>query len=88
MLSAYRFGVFAVDLNKGLHLDYNLASISLHNTSPPMNPAEVSNLQTAFAYQSDILKGYQEHLGKLQAANEYLTHYLQSLSPTMNLIRR
>ncbi len=33
---------------------------SLQNTSPTMNPAEVSNLQTAFAYQGELLKGYQE----------------------------
>ncbi|KAI2653719.1 Retrotransposon-derived protein PEG10 [Labeo rohita] len=48
-----------------------------------MDPAEVSNLQAAFAYQSDILKGYQEQLGKLQAANDYLTQYIRSLPPAM-----
>ncbi|KAK3568318.1 hypothetical protein QTP86_003923 [Hemibagrus guttatus] len=51
------------------------------NTSPPMNPAEVSNLQAAFAYQSGVLREYQDQLTKAQAANEYLTQHLQSLPP-------
>ncbi|KAK3526056.1 hypothetical protein QTP70_014676 [Hemibagrus guttatus] len=46
-----------------------------------MNPAEVSNLQAAFAYQSDVLREYQDQLTKAQAANEYLTQHLRSLSP-------
>ncbi len=54
---------------------------SLQNTSPTMNPAEVSNLQTAFAYQSELLKGYQEQLANLQSVNEHLTHYIRSLPP-------
>lgn len=48
-----------------------------------MDLAEVSNLQAAFAYQSDILKGYQEQLGNLRAANDYLTQYIQSLLPSI-----
>ncbi|MGL4909959.1 MAG: DUF4939 domain-containing protein, partial [Cetobacterium sp.] len=46
-----------------------------------MNPAEVSGLQAAFAYQSELLKGYQEQLAKLQSVNEHLTHYIRSLPP-------
>ncbi len=64
------------------------ASPSLQNTSPPMNPAEVSQLQAAFAYQSEVLKGYQEQLNQLQSANEHLTHYIRSLpSPTPQTLR-
>ncbi len=60
-------------------MDSNTASPSLQNTLPPMNPAEVSQLQADFAYQSEVLKGYQEQLNKLQSANEHLTHYIRSL---------
>ncbi|KAG1926575.1 retrotransposable element [Pimephales promelas] len=64
-------------------MDSNAASASsLQNTSPQLNPAEVSNLQAAFAYQSEVLKGYQEQLTKLQSVNEHLTHYIQSLPST------
>lgn len=65
-------------------MDSNTASASsLQNTSPQLNPAEVSNLQAAFGYQSEVLKGCQYHLTKLQSVNEHLTHYIQSLpSPT------
>jgi len=64
-------------------MDSNAASASsLQNTSPKLNPAEVSNLQAAFAYQSEVLKGYQEQLAKLQSVNEHLTHYIQSLPST------
>lgn len=49
-----------------------------------MNPMEVSNLQAAFAYQSEMLNGYQEQLTKLQSVKEHLTHYIQSL-PTATL---
>ncbi len=63
-------------------MDSHSASASLlQNTSPTMNPAEVSNLQATFAYQSEMLKGYQEQLTKLQSINEHLTHYIQSLPP-------
>ena len=70
--------------NKHPQMDSNAASASsLQNTSPQLNPAEVSNLQAAFAYQSEVLKGYQDQLTKLQSVNEHLTHYIQSLpSPT------
>ncbi|KAI2649352.1 Transposon Tf2-6 polyprotein [Labeo rohita] len=65
-------------------MDSNAASASsLQNTSPPLNPAEVSNLQAAFAYQSELLKSYQEQLTKLQSVNEHLTHYVRSLPPPM-----
>ena len=65
--------------NKLLHMDSHSASASsLQNTSPPLNPAEVSNLQAAFAYQSNMLKEYQEQLTKLQSVNEHLTHYITS----------
>lgn len=73
--------LFAVDFIKTLHMDSNAASASLHNTSPPKNPAEVTNLQAAFAYQSDVLKEYRDQLAKAQAANDYLTQYLRSLPP-------
>ncbi|KAK3540361.1 hypothetical protein QTP70_029552 [Hemibagrus guttatus] len=53
------------------------------NTSPPMNPAEVSNLQAAVAYQSDVLKDYRDQLTKAQAATDYLTQYLRSLPSPM-----
>ncbi len=71
-------------LNKLLLMDSNSASAaSLQNTLPPMNPAEVSNLQAAFAYQNELLKGYQEQLSSLQSINGHLTHYIRSLpSPT------
>ncbi|KAK3553382.1 hypothetical protein QTP70_003555 [Hemibagrus guttatus] len=55
----------------------------IRNTSPPMNPAEVSNLQAAFAYQSDVLKDYRDQLTKAQAATDYLTQYLRSLPSPM-----
>ncbi len=64
------------------------ASTPLQNTSPPMNPAEVSQLQAAFAYQSELLKNYQEQLNKLQSANDHLTHYIRSLpSPSTSTVR-
>ncbi|KAL0173249.1 hypothetical protein M9458_033560, partial [Cirrhinus mrigala] len=63
-------------------MDSTSASASaLQNTSPTMNPAEVANLQAAFAYQSEMLKNYQEQLGKLQSVNEHLTQYVRSLPP-------
>ncbi len=46
-----------------------------------MNPAEVSNLQAAFTYQSKLLKSYQGQLTKLQSVNEHLSHYFQALPP-------
>ncbi|KAL0168697.1 hypothetical protein M9458_036919, partial [Cirrhinus mrigala] len=46
-----------------------------------MNPVDVSNLQAAFAYQSEMLKSYQEQLAKLQSVNEHLTQYIRSLPP-------
>ncbi|KAI2648976.1 Transposon Tf2-9 polyprotein [Labeo rohita] len=65
-------------------MDSNAASApSLQNTLPPLNPAEVSNLQAAFAYQSELLKNYQEQLTKLQSVNEHLTHYVRALPPPM-----
>ncbi|KAL0199172.1 hypothetical protein M9458_007712, partial [Cirrhinus mrigala] len=76
--------MFAVVCNKLPHMDSNAASASpLQNTSPSLNPAEVSNLQAAFAYQSELLKSYQEQLTKLQSVNEHLTHYVRSLPPPM-----
>ncbi|KAK3545878.1 hypothetical protein QTP70_016572 [Hemibagrus guttatus] len=48
-----------------------------------MNPAEVSNLQAAFAYQSDVLKDYRDQLTKAQVATDHLTQYLRSLPPSM-----
>uniref|UniRef100_A0A4W5KFP9 CCHC-type domain-containing protein n=1 Tax=Hucho hucho TaxID=62062 RepID=A0A4W5KFP9_9TELE len=69
-------------LNKPPHLDSNSASAySLRNTSPAMNPAETLDIQAAFAYQSEVLKGYQEQLTTLQSVNEHLTSYIQSLPP-------
>ncbi|KAI2652463.1 Transposon Tf2-8 polyprotein [Labeo rohita] len=63
-------------------MDFTSASASaLQNTSPTVNPAEVANLQAAFAYQSEMLKNYQEQLGKLQSVNEHLTQYIRSLPP-------
>ncbi|RXN25049.1 macrophage mannose receptor 1-like isoform X1 [Labeo rohita] len=35
----------------------------------------------AFAYQSEILKSYQEQLSKLQSVNEHLTQYIRALPP-------
>lgn len=46
----------------------------LQNTSPEINPAEVSQLQAAYAYQSDLLQEFQGQLSSLRAANEHLTH--------------
>ncbi|KAI2647094.1 Transposon Tf2-6 polyprotein [Labeo rohita] len=47
-------------------MDSNSASEpSLQNTLPMMNPAEVSSLQAGFAYQNELLKGYQEQLADL-----------------------
>ncbi len=71
-------------------MDSNTASASpsLQNTLPSMNPVEVSQLQAAFTYQSEVLKGYQEQLNQLQSANEHLTHYIRSLpSPTPQTVR-
>uniref|UniRef100_A0A671LRM1 CCHC-type domain-containing protein n=1 Tax=Sinocyclocheilus anshuiensis TaxID=1608454 RepID=A0A671LRM1_9TELE len=74
---------FPSSINKLLQIDSNTASTSLlQNTLPQLNPAEVSNLQAAFAYQSEVLKGYQDQLDKLQSVNEHLTHYIQSLPST------
>ncbi|KAK3561315.1 hypothetical protein QTP86_030620, partial [Hemibagrus guttatus] len=56
-------------------------SMPRQNTLQPMNPAEVSNLHAVFAYQSDVLREYQDQLTKAQAANEYLTQHLRSLPP-------
>ncbi|KAL0154822.1 hypothetical protein M9458_049085 [Cirrhinus mrigala] len=76
--------MFSVVCNKLPQMDSNAASASsLQNTSPTLNPAEVSNLQAAFAYQSELLKSYQEQLAKLQSVNEHLTHYVRSLPPPM-----
>ncbi|KAL0179864.1 hypothetical protein M9458_025306 [Cirrhinus mrigala] len=76
--------MFSVVCNKLPQMDSNAASApSLQNTSPTLNPAEVSNLQAAFAYQSELLKSYQEQLAKLQSVNEHLTHYIRSLPPPM-----
>ncbi|KAL0152240.1 hypothetical protein M9458_051963 [Cirrhinus mrigala] len=81
-LPAIVFTSFPVYINKRPHMDSNTASASaLQNTSPSMNPAEVSNLQAAFAYQSEMLKSYQEQLTKLQSVNEHLTQYIRSLPP-------
>ncbi|KAL0167369.1 hypothetical protein M9458_039213, partial [Cirrhinus mrigala] len=74
--------LYSAYFNKQPHMDSTSASASsLQNTSPTMNPAEVTNLQAAFAYQSEILKSYQEQLSKLQSVNEHLTQYIRSLPP-------
>lgn len=61
--------------NKLLHMDLiPLTSVSLlENTLPEMDPVEVSQLQAAFAYQSEVLQGFQGQLTNLRAANEHLT---------------
>lgn len=56
-------------------------SVLLQNTLPNMNRADVTSLQAAFAYQSEMLKNYQEQLTKLQSVNEHLTPYIRSLPP-------
>lgn len=61
-------------------MDLDPVASSLQNTSPSMNPANVANLQAAYNFQSDLLQSYQEQLSKLQAVNEHLTHYIQSLT--------
>ncbi|KAI2649034.1 Retrotransposon-derived protein PEG10 [Labeo rohita] len=53
----------------------------LQNTSPTLSPAEVTQLQTAYSFQTEVIKSYQEQLATLQAANEHLTHYIRSLPP-------
>ncbi len=56
-LPAFPYLFVVTAFNKLPHMDSNSASASsLQNTSPPMNPAEVSNLQAAFTYQSEMLK--------------------------------
>lgn len=58
------------------------------NTSPNMDPAEVSQLQAAFTYQSEILSGYQEQLINLRNANDSLTPHIHSLTtPQSSLVR-
>ncbi|KAL0153008.1 hypothetical protein M9458_051687, partial [Cirrhinus mrigala] len=52
---------------------------SSQNTSPHSDPAEVSQLQAALAYQSEMLAGYQEQLMQLKSANDSLTQYIRSL---------
>ncbi len=52
------------------------------NTSPDQNPAELTQLQAAFAYQNELIKDFQGHLSSLRAANEHLMCYIQSLPPT------
>lgn len=51
------------------------------NTSLDMNPAGVSRPRVAFAFQSKMLKGYQELLIAL-LTNEHFTHYIQALLST------
>uniref|UniRef100_A0A673JX42 DUF4939 domain-containing protein n=1 Tax=Sinocyclocheilus rhinocerous TaxID=307959 RepID=A0A673JX42_9TELE len=81
-LPDYRHLFKALTFNKLPLMDSNQTPASLlQNTSPPMNPAEVSNLQTAFSYQAEMLQKYQEQLTKLQTVNEHLTHYIRSLPP-------
>uniref|UniRef100_A0A8C1V5B8 Gypsy retrotransposon integrase-like protein 1 n=1 Tax=Cyprinus carpio TaxID=7962 RepID=A0A8C1V5B8_CYPCA len=55
---------------------------SLQNTSPDQNPAEISHLQAAFAYQNERITEFQAQLSSLRAANEHLTRYIQSLPAT------
>ncbi len=53
--------------------------VPLQNTSPNIDPAEVSQSQAAFAYQSEMLTGYQEQLVCLGNANDNLIQYIRSL---------
>ncbi len=74
-LPEFKFLFYESPFNKLLLMD-SPSVASLQNTSSPMNPTEVSNLQAAFAYQSELMKGYQEQLTNLQSVNEHLTHYI------------
>ncbi|KAI2668506.1 Transposon Tf2-11 polyprotein [Labeo rohita] len=61
---------------------------SSQNTSPHSDPAKVSQLQAALAYQSEMLAGYQEQLMQLRSANDSLTQYIRSLpAPHSTLVR-
>lgn len=68
---------------------YPSPSVSpLQNTSPTLNPDEVSQIQAAYNYQSEILQGFQAQLINLWAVNDHLTHYIQSLLHTgTNLVK-
>ncbi len=55
---------------------------TLQNTLPDQNPAEITQLQAAFAYQNELIKDFQGQLSSLRAANEHLMCYIQSLQPT------
>lgn len=55
---------------------------TLQNTSPDQNPAEMSQLQAAFAYQNEMITEFQTQLTSLRAANDHLTRYIQSLPST------
>ncbi len=72
----------ALTSNKLPLMDSNRTPASLlQNTSLPMDPAEVSNLQAAVSYQTELLQGYQEQLTQQRTINEHLTHYIRSLPP-------
>ncbi len=72
----------ALTSNKLPLTDSNQTPASLlQNTLPTMNPAEVSNLQAAVSYQTEMLQGYQEQLTQLRTTKEHLTHYIRSLPP-------
>lgn len=63
-------------------MDPSIPERSLQNTSPPIDPADVTNLMAAYEQQSTLLQGYQEQLTRLQAINEHLTGYIQALPST------
>ncbi len=72
----------ALTSNKLPLMDSNRTPASLlQNTSPPMDPAEVLNLQAAVSYQTELFQGYQEQLTQQRTINEHLTHYIRSLPP-------
>lgn len=70
--------------NKSLHMDSTTppSQSTLQNTSPDQNPAEMSQLQAAFAYQNEMITEFQTQLTSLRAANDHLTRYIQSLPST------
>uniref|UniRef100_A0A672NT97 CCHC-type domain-containing protein n=1 Tax=Sinocyclocheilus grahami TaxID=75366 RepID=A0A672NT97_SINGR len=70
--------------NNNLTIQVLLVKVAFIFTSIRMKfLSEVSELQAAFAYQSEVLKDYQKQLESLQSTNEYLTHYIRSLPPPM-----
>ncbi|XP_042604430.1 uncharacterized protein LOC122141334 [Cyprinus carpio] len=75
----YHLDFFSRPFNKDPLMESTRPKSSLQNTSPGADPADVSQLLSTIEYQKDLLNGFQHQLLTLQASNEHLTRYIQSL---------